>query len=264
MLVDSHCHLNDPKLKERLPNVLESARQHDIGVMLTISTALNEAAELESISEAHNNIYHTIGVHPHEVDTHGVPETSTLLKLLDHKKAVGIGETGLDYYYEHSHRENQKESFRRHIHAMKETGLPLIIHARDAEEDILSILKEEKVDQTNKPGVIHCFSGTRHFAEETLELGFYISFSGILTFKNAEDLRETAKIVPLDRLLVETDAPYLAPIPHRGKCNEPAYVVHTAEKLAELKDLSLKEVARITTENFFALFSKVNQEHKKI
>lgn len=259
MLIDSHCHLNDEKFKERLPEVLANARAFDVNLMLTISTALSESSALENLSETYSQIYHTIGVHPHEVDENGIPETIDLLKRLAHEKAVGIGETGLDYYYEHSHRDNQKESFRRHIHAMKETGLPLIIHAREAEEDILAILKEEKVAQETQPGVIHCFSGTRRFAEETMDLGFYISFSGILTFKNAEDLRETAKIVPAERLLVETDAPYLAPIPHRGKCNEPAYVRHTAEKLAEIKETSLSGIANITTENFFRLFSKIKR-----
>ena len=256
MLIDSHCHLNDPKLQERLTDILNNARQFDVNLMLTISTALHEAAELEKLS-AHEHIFHTIGVHPHEVDENGIPDSKMLLTLLQHPKAVGIGETGLDYYYEHSHRDNQKESFRRHIHAMKETGLPLIIHSREAEEDILTLLKEEKVHLEKQPGVIHCFSGTREFAEETLSLGFYISFSGILTFKNAEDLRETAKIIPEDRLLVETDAPYLAPVPHRGKTNEPAFVVHTAEKLAEIRSQSLTDIARITTNNFFTLFTKV-------
>ncbi|MDC0349350.1 TatD family hydrolase [Alphaproteobacteria bacterium] len=256
MLIDSHCHLNDPKLKEDLPQILERAKALEIERLLTISTELKEVPDLEALSDTYSQIYHTVGVHPHEVGSEGIPSTDALKKYLQHPKAIGIGETGLDYYYEHSDRLQQKESFRNHIHAMKETGLPLIIHSRDAEDDILQILKEENVKKCKNPGVIHCFSGTEKFAQETLDLGFYISLSGILTFKNAESIRETAKFVPLDRLLVETDAPYLAPIPHRGKRNEPSFVVHTAEKLAEIRNLTTQEVARVTTENFFTLFSK--------
>jgi TatD DNase family protein len=256
MLIDSHCHLNDPKLKEDLPQILERAKTLEIERMLTISTELKEVPDLEALSDTYPQIYHTVGVHPHEVGSEGIPSTDALKKYLKHPKAIGIGETGLDYYYEHSDRLQQKESFRNHIQVMKETGLPLIIHSRDAEDDILKILKEESVKKCKNPGVIHCFSGTEKFAQETLDLGFYISLSGILTFKNAESIRETAKFVPLDRLLVETDAPYLAPIPHRGKRNEPSFVAHTAEKLAELRNLTTQEIARVTTENFFTLFSK--------
>ncbi|HCI48408.1 MAG TPA: LuxR family transcriptional regulator, partial [Holosporales bacterium] len=211
MFVDSHCHLNDPQFKEDLPQLLARAKALEIGRILTISTELKEIPDLERLSETYDEIYHTVGVHPHEVDKEGVPDLKDLLTALHHPKAVGIGETGLDYYYEHSHQEHQKLSFRHHIHALKETGLPLVIHSRNAEEDILQLLREEKVRDHMTPGVIHCFSGTRDFADATLDLGFYISFSGILTFKNAEELREIAKTVPLDRLLIETDAPYLAP-----------------------------------------------------
>lgn len=259
MLIDSHCHLNDKRFQDDLPNVIKTAGDAQIKHMLTISTTLKEVADLEAISEQYAQISHTVGVHPHEVDETGVPELADLCTRLTHPKAVGIGETGLDYYYEHSHRANQKESFRTHIQAMKETGLPLIIHSRNAEEDILSLLKEERVDHCNQPGLIHCFSGTRKFAEETLALGFYISFSGILTFKNAEDIRQTARIVPENRLLVETDAPYLAPIPHRGKRNEPSFVRHTAETLATVRDTTLAHIAHVTTQNFYQLFKKVTK-----
>ena len=260
MFVDSHCHLNDPQFKEDLRHILERAKAMEIGRMLTISTEMKEVPDLEKLSETYPEIYHTVGVHPHEVDKEGVPALDTLLEKLQHPKAVGIGETGLDYYYEHSNRNHQKLSFRHHIKAMKETGLPLVIHSRNAEDDILALLKDEKVQDFPHPGVIHCFSGTKEFAKATLDLGFYISLSGILTFKNAEELREIAKTVPLDRVLIETDAPYLAPIPHRGKRNEPSFVVHTAEKLADLKGMPLKNIQEITTNNFFTLFSKTNQK----
>jgi TatD DNase family protein len=256
MFVDSHCHLNDPQFKEDLLQVLERAKALNVKHMLTISTELKEIPDLEALSEAHPSLYHTAGVHPHEVDKEGVPSLEALLTKLEHPKAVGIGETGLDYYYEHSNRDHQKTSFRHHIQAMKESGLPLVIHSRQAEEDILALLHEEKVQHQTRPGVIHCFSGTAEFARATLDLGFYISFSGILTFKNAEELRHIAREVPLERILIETDAPYLSPIPHRGKRNEPAFVVHTAEKLAELKGISMKEIQEATTHNFFTLFSK--------
>lgn len=260
MFVDSHCHLNDLQFKEDLSQVLARAKTLKIDYMLSISTELNEVKDLETLSETYPEIYHTVGVHPHEVDKEGVPSLKTLLEKLRHPKAVGIGETGLDYYYEHSNRDQQKQSFRHHIWAMKETGIPLVIHSRDAEEDILALLKEEHVQECLLPGVIHCFSGTKEFAKIALDLGFYISFSGIVTFKNAEALREIAKNAPLDRILIETDAPYLAPTPHRGKRNEPAFVIHTAEKLSELREVPLKTIAETTTRNFFTLFSKINKE----
>lgn len=259
MLVDSHCHLNDARLKDDVETVLKAAKESGVEHMVTISTKLAEVPDLEALSTTHPMISHTVGVHPHDVDETGVPTLKDLTDKLAHPQAVGIGETGLDYYYDHSHRPNQKDSFRVHINAMKETGLPLIIHSRDAEEDILSILKEERAKDTEAPGLIHCFSGTRRFAEETLAMGFYISFSGILTFKNAEDIRNTAKMIPEDRLLVETDAPYLAPVPHRGKRNEPSFVRHTAETLAAIRNTTLTHIAQITTNNFYRLFTKVNR-----
>lgn len=258
MLIDSHCHLNNPEFKQDLQEVIRRAKVLNIEKILNISTDLLRMGELEALSECESFLYHTVGVHPDEVDTLGVPTVEDLVKFTAHPKAIGIGETGLDYYYENSHRDLQQQSFRHHIRASKETGLPLIIHSRSAEEDILAILEEENVSK-EAPGVIHCFTGTESFAKAVLERGFYISISGIVTFKNAEPLREVVKMVPLNRLLVETDAPYLAPVPYRGKRNEPGFVVHTAEKVAELKGVSPAEVSRITTTNFETLFSKMKR-----
>jgi TatD DNase family protein len=258
MLIDSHCHLNNSEFKEDLSEIIRRAKALDVGMILNISTDLLRMHELEALSDQESFLYHTVGVHPDEVDTLGVPTVENLLSFTAHPKAIGIGETGLDYYYENSHRELQQKSFRNHIRASRESGLPLIIHSRAAEEDILTILKEEGVSG-EAPGVIHCFTGTEPFAKAVLEMGFYISISGIVTFKNAEPLRQVVETVSLDRLLVETDAPYLAPMPYRGKRNEPSFVVHTAEKLAELKGVSVGEISRLTTENFLTLFSKVKK-----
>ena len=260
MFVDSHCHLNYPDFQEDFAEMLARADTLGIKRLLTISTKLKEAEDLLKITANHPQIFCTMGVHPHEVEKEGVPSMDALRALMKRPKVVGIGETGLDYFYEHSPREQQKESFRHHIRLAKETGLPLIIHSRDAEEDILTILEEEKASEMDRPGVIHCFSGTQDFALKTMEMGFYISISGIATFKKTVELQDIIQNhVPLERMLVETDAPYLAPVPHRGKRNEPSFVVHTAEKVAELKDVSLQEVARITTDNFFTLFDKVSK-----
>lgn len=260
MFVDSHCHLNYPDFKEDFQEMLARAQTMGVQRFLTISTKLKEAEDLLKITANHKDIYCTMGVHPHEVEKEGVPSMEDLEALIERPKVVGIGETGLDYFYEHSPRKQQQESFRHHIRVAKKTGLPLIIHSRDAEEDILEILEDEKVTQMDQPGVIHCFSGTKDFALKTMAMGFYISISGIATFKKATDLQDIIQNhVPLEKMLVETDAPYLAPVPHRGKRNEPAFVVHTAEKVAELKNISLQEVARVTTENFFTLFDKVER-----
>lgn len=260
MFVDSHCHLNYPDFKEDFSEILKRAEMMQVQNLLTISTKLSEAEDVTRIAAEHDPIFCTIGVHPHEVEKEGIPSREDLTSWLNKPKVVGIGETGLDYFYEHSPRAEQQESFRNHIRVAKETGLPLIIHSRDAEEDILRILKEEQIQNMERPGVIHCFSGTAAFAQETLDMGFYISISGIATFKKATELQEIIQNhVPLEKMLVETDAPYLAPVPHRGKRNEPSFVVHTAEKVADLKGVSLSEVARITTENFFTLFPKATR-----
>lgn len=261
MLVDSHCHLNYPEFQEDFAAMIERAKTLGVQTFLTISTKLLEAPAVIQIAESTPEIFCTIGVHPHEVEKEGIPSVDALLALATHPKVVGIGETGLDYYYDHSPKDQQQESFRNHVRVAKKTGLPLIIHSREAEEDILKILKEETIQEMERPGVIHCFTGTKEFALTCMDMGFYISCSGILTFPKATDLQEIIQNhIPLERLLVETDAPYLAPVPHRGKRNEPSFVVHTAEKVSALKGISLKEVEERTTENFFTLFSKIKKE----
>lgn len=256
MLVDSHCHLDYGALSEKLDAVVARARSAGIGAMLTISTRLDRFPGVLAIAERYEDIWCSVGVHPHEAG--GEPDVTVrqLVELSDHPRVVGIGETGLDYYYEHSPRDIQQRSFRTHITAARETGLPVIVHSRNAEADTARILTDEYRNGAYF-GLLHCFSSMRQLAEKALEINFLISFSGIVTFKNADEVREAVRIVPLDRLLVETDSPYLAPAPHRGKTNEPAYVVHTASKVAEVKGVSCLELADATTENFFDLFTKV-------
>jgi len=256
MLVDSHCHLTFPDFKEDLPDIFARAKGADVGLMLTISTKIAEAPLVQGLADAHEQIFCTVGVHPHEAETDSDVTAAQLVELARHHKTVGIGETGLDYFYEHSPREEQRNAFRAHIGAARETQLPLIVHARDADDEIVDILRDE-YKKGAFPGLIHCFSSGRGLAEAALEMGFYISLSGILTFKTAHELRDIASDVPLDRLLVETDAPYLAPVPKRGKRNEPSFVAHTAQCLADLKGVSAEELAAVTTENFFRLFTKV-------
>lgn len=255
MLVDSHCHLDFDSFDEDRPETLNRAFEAGIGMMVTICTRLSRFEAIKDIAEMDDRLYCSVGIHPHQV---AEEETATLEGLLSraaHPKVVGIGETGLDYYYDSSPRGDQITSFRTHIAAARETGLPLIVHTRDADEDMAEILKDE-AGKGAFPCVLHCFSSSRKLAETALDLGFYISCSGIVTFKNAEDLRDIIRDVPLDRLIVETDSPFLAPIPNRGKRNEPSFVVHTAEKVAELKGLEMAEFSRLSTENFFRLFAK--------
>lgn len=262
-IIDTHCHLNHDRLKTEgdVTQIVNAARAQNVAGMVTISCRIAQEYErLIEIAESHDNVWCTIGTHPHDAD---VPEEAAL-SVEDlvryagsHKKIIGIGESGLDYFYKNSSVEGQQESFRKHIRACMETKMPLIIHARDADEDIIRILKEEGAGQGSElSGVFHCFSSGRKMAEEGLELGFYISLSGMLTFKRSEELRDIAANVPLDRLLVETDSPYLAPEPHRGGINQPAYVMHTNTQLAKLFDLTSEEMAKITTRNFFNLFDK--------
>lgn len=255
MLVDSHCHLDFPQLIADIDGVVARAEAAGVGMMLTISTALSRFDKVLAIAERYDNIYCSVGVHPHEAETEPDTVARQLIERARHPKVVGIGETGLDYFYEHSPRDIQQHVFREHIKAARETGLPLIVHTRDADADMIAILTDEQ-NKGAFPGLLHCFSSSRAVAEAALEQGFYISFSGILTFKNAVAVREVAQIVPLDRLLVETDAPYLAPVPNRGKRNEPAFVAQTAQTLAELRGLTMAELADITTDNFFRLFQK--------
>lgn len=255
MFIDSHCHLNHEKFQGDVAEVVERARRNGVGVMVTINTCLEQFDEVLAIARRFPDIYGTVGVHPHDAEKEPDVSVAQLLERASDPLIIGIGETGLDYFYEHSPRDIQQASFRRHIEASRKSQLPLIVHTRDAEADTLAILREE-MGKGAYPGVIHCFSASRDFAEQALDMGFYISISGIVTFKTAEDLRATVRMVPLDRLLIETDAPYLAPIPFRGKRNEPALISHTAARLAELKGVSVSELANATTENFRRLFSK--------
>ncbi len=255
MLVDSHCHLNYEGLREDVPGVLARARAAGVSRFLNISTKEREWPEVVGIAEREADVFATVGIHPHEAETHPDIDTAKLVAAANHPKVVGIGETGLDYFYDHSPREQQQTAFRAHIAACRETGLPLIVHTRDAEEDTLSIMREE-MEKGPYTGVIHCFTASQQFAEAALDLGFYISISGIVTFKNAKDLQETVKTIPQDRLLVETDSPFLAPVPKRGKPCEPAFVTHTAAFVASLRGQTVEELAQSTSQNFFRLFSK--------
>ncbi|WP_119458693.1 TatD family hydrolase [Rhodospirillaceae bacterium SYSU D60014] len=257
MLVDSHCHLNFKDFNDDLDVVVSRAEGEGVGTLVTICTRLNEFEQVLGIAERYDNVYCSVGVHPHEAENAGDVDAARLIGLAAHPKVVGIGETGLDYYYDNSPRDQQQAVFRAHMKAARETGLPLIVHTRDADEDMAALLTEG-TDGGRLTGVLHCFSSGRELAEKALELGFYISLSGIVTFKNAEALREIARDVPADRLLVETDSPYLAPMPHRGKRNEPAFVVHTAARVAELRGVTVDELARTTTANFFRLFGKAH------
>ena len=256
MLVDSHCHLDFPDFAPDRADVLARARNAGVGVMVTIGTRLSKFAEVRALAESDPALYCSVGVHPHEAEKEGVGDPAPLLNAAQHPKVVGIGETGLDYFYKHSAPEAQARSFRAHIAAARESGLPLIVHARDADVDTIRILADEHRAGAF-PGVIHCFTASRDLADHAVALGLYISFSGIVTFKNARDIQETAKALPLERILVETDAPYLAPVPNRGKRNEPAYVAHTASFLAKLRGETAERIADATTENFFRLFRKV-------
>ncbi|HYH39557.1 MAG TPA: TatD family hydrolase [Azospirillum sp.] len=259
MLVDSHCHLDFPDFAEELDAVVGRARAAGVGRMVTICTYLTRFERVLAVAERFPDVYCSLGVHPHQAQEEiaGV-SVERLVELAKHPKVIGIGETGLDYYYDMSPRDVQQECFRLHIRAAMETGLPLIIHTRDADADIMRIVREEAAGQPVK-GLLHCFSSGREVAEDALDFGFSLSLSGIVTFKKSDDLRAIVKDVPLDRILVETDAPYLAPMPYRGKRNEPAYVAHTAAAVAAVKGVSAEEMARITTDNFFRLFDRVPQ-----
>lgn len=255
LLVDSHCHLNFPEFKEDLEGVISRARAAGVGVMQTICTEVEEFDEVHSIAQQHDGIYCSVGVHPNESEQKSKAELEFLLSKAKHPKVIGIGETGLDYHYTYSSRAVQQESFRIHIDAARQTGLPIIVHTREADEDTVNIMAEE-MKKGAFTGVIHCFTSTQWLAEKSLDMGLYISISGIVSFKNAQSIRDTVKTVPLERLLVETDAPYLAPIPHRGKRNEPAFTKYTNKVVAELKGITEEECAAATTANFFRLFTK--------
>lgn len=258
MLVDSHCHLDFPDFGPELDDVVVRARAAGVGTMLTIGTKLKSFDRVRAIAERFEDIWCSVGVHPHEAAEEPIEEASALIAHAAHPRVVGIGEAGLDYYYEHSPKADQVRNFRAHIAAARETGLPLIVHARDADDDLCSILTEES-GRGAFPGLIHCFSSTAKLARTALELGMMISISGIVTFKKAEELRSIVAEVPLDKLLVETDAPYLAPVPKRGQRNEPAFVSHTAQAVARIKEVSPQKLAETTTDNFFRLFGKARR-----
>jgi len=255
MFVDSHCHLNYKGLVEDQQSVLERARAAGVEAMLNISTRASEWDEVIAVAERESDVMASVGIHPHEADLHPDVATETLVEKACHPKVVGIGESGLDYYYDHSERERQRQSFRSHIAAARDTQLPLIVHTRDAEQDTYDILAEE-MGKGAFPALIHCFTAGQDFADRVLALGLYISISGIVTFRNARALQDVARTIPLGRLLIETDSPFLAPVPHRGRPCEPAYVADTARFLAELRGEPLEELAAATSANFRRLFAK--------
>ena len=257
MFIDSHCHLNYAGLVEDQDAVIVRARAAGVVAMVNISTRESEWDSVIATAQRHEFIWASVGIHPHEADHHVAINAARLLAAAAVPKVVAIGETGLDYYYDKSDRERQRVSFRSHIAASRASGLPLIVHTRDADHDTASILRDE-MEQGPFTGVIHCFTASEDFAEQALALGFYISLSGIVTFKNARELQSIAKTIPADRLLIETDAPFLAPVPHRGRTCEPAYVIDTAKFLAELRGETVEDLAASTSRNFFRLFARAH------
>ncbi|HEX8226169.1 MAG TPA: TatD family hydrolase [Allosphingosinicella sp.] len=257
MFADSHCHLNYKGLVEEQQAVLERARAAGVEAMLNISTRQSEWDEVIGLAERESDVWASVGIHPHEADAHPDVQTATLVERATHPRVVGIGESGLDYYYDHSDRDRQRASFRAHIAAARDTGLPIIVHTRDAEDDTHAILAEE-MGKGAFTGVIHCFTASWDFADKALKLGLYVSISGIVTFKNAKDLQSSAIMIPSERLLIETDAPFLAPVPHRGRPCEPAFVADTARFLAALRGEPVEALAAQTGDNFRRLFSKVS------
>jgi TatD DNase family protein len=258
MLVDHHCHLDFPQLAENREAVIRRAKAAGVGVIVTISTRIRRLPEILAIAESDPDVYCSVGTHPHQAHEELDIGVEEIVRLAEHPKVVAIGEAGLDYYYQHSTPEAQAEGFRRHIAAARATGLPLEIHSREADADTARILAEEHAKGAF-PAILHCFTGGRELARAAVALGFYVSFSGVVSFKKSDELRAIAREVPLDRLLVETDAPFLAPEPHRGRTNEPAYVVHTAAAVAKARGVTAEEVAAGTTENFFRLFTKARR-----
>jgi len=255
MIIDSHCHLDFKEFNEDFNDVLLNAKTNNISGMQTICTKIDEFPKILDIAKKHSNIWCSVGTHPHNAESEKHISQDNIKNLCDNDKVIGIGETGLDYYYENSNKEDQINSFLKHIEVAKITGMPLIIHARDADNDMIEILTKE-YNKSPFTGVIHCFTSSYKLAEAALSIGFYISFSGIITFKNADEIRNSCKKIPIERILVETDAPFLAPVPYRGKRNEPSYITETIKKVAEIKELTVEEVTNITTNNFFDLFTK--------
>jgi TatD DNase family protein len=258
MFVDSHCHLNYKGLVEQQAEILARARDNGVSAMLNISTREREWDDVIGLAEQESDVWASVGIHPHEADQHVGMDCAKLVAKSAHPRVVAIGETGLDYYYDKSDRAQQITGFREHIKASRQTGLPIIIHTRDAEADTAAILTEE-MREGAFTGVIHCFTASADFARIALDLGLYISLSGIVTFKNAKDLQDVAKWLPADRLLVETDAPFLAPIPHRGRTGEPAFVADTARFVAQLRDVPPETLAQHTSDNFYDLFTKASR-----
>jgi TatD DNase family protein len=255
MLIDSHCHLDFPGLAEHIPELIGRARDAGVGRMVTISTHVRRFDTYRALGEAYEEVFFSVGTHPHHAGEEPDIAADEIGALAQHPRCVAVGEAGLDYHYDRSPRDIQRRVFRTHIAAAREARLPLVIHAREADEDMIEILSDE-IRRGRFDAVLHCFSSGARLAETGLELGFYVSFSGILTFKRSDEVRRIAAAVPVDRLLVETDAPYLAPEPYRGKRNEPAYVAHTARSLAELLGIPPQELTRVTTDNFYRLFAK--------
>jgi TatD DNase family protein len=256
MLVDSHCHLDFPDFSDDLVGVVERAGRAGVDRMVTISTRVGAFAQVAAVAERFSNIFCTVGTHPHQAGDEPDVPVADIVRLSKHPKCVAIGEAGLDYHYDKAPRAVAQAVFRTHVEAARQSGLPLVIHSRDADEDMAAILRDE-MRKAPFSAILHCFTSTRMLAETGLELGLYVSFSGVVTFRNSEALRDIARHVPLDRILVETDAPFLAPVPHRGKRNEPAFVAETARVVAELKGLDLPNFARITTENVERVFSRI-------
>jgi TatD DNase family protein len=254
-LIDSHCHLNYEGLVERQDEVLDNARARGVRGFLNISTRGREWNDIIGVAERHDDVWATVGVHPHEADAHPDLGAKALAGAASHSRVIAIGECGLDYYYDKSDRAAQRERFEAHIDAAAQTGLPLVVHTRDAEQDTAEIL-ERAVKEKGVRGVLHCFTGSAELARKGLDLGFYVSLSGIVTFKNAQSLQETAKWLPADQMLVETDSPFLAPVPHRGQKCEPAFVADTAAFVASLRGEEPEALAEATTSNFFKLFNK--------
>ena len=265
MWIDSHCHLNHVKIEEAgsPSDIIQRANDNSVEGMLTINCRIaEEFDEILNIANTHDNVWCSVGTHPHDagVEAEKAINTNDIITLANtHDKVIGVGESGLDYYYDNSPREDQKASFIKHIHVAKETGLPLIIHTRDAEEDTIQSLRDEGACNGKTKVLMHCFSSNKSLAQQSIDEGFFMSFSGMITFKKCDELREIARSVPLDRLLIETDAPYLAPMPHRGKTNEPAFVVHTGQFMADLFNLTEQEMATHIKDNFFTLFNKAEK-----
>lgn len=258
MLVDHHCHIDRKEFVADLDGVVARANAAGVGIMTNISTRIRRFDEVKAVVERFDCVYGSVGTHPHQAHEELDIPVSEIVRLSKHRKIIAIGEAGLDYFYKHSTPEAQAQGFRNHIAAARETGLPLEIHTREADADTISILEDEHA-KGPFPAVLHCFTGGRELAMRAVDLGLYVSFSGVITFKKSEALRAIAREIPLERLLVETDAPFLAPDPYRGKLNEPAYVVHTARTLAEVKGMAFDDVCRATTDNFFRHYSKAKR-----